>query len=327
MTFGEVVKEVDKYFGKDLFEKKPLIRSLIEEELFRLAEEAEKKELEEEEAAEAKARAEVATKGMTQDGVNSGIDKAEELQVDKDVKSEDAAKIEDGNRVEQVLKAWISVDDESRNRIDAAESSQDGQCEHDRRNENNGGDFTRDDNAQDINRGDHVECSRDCDRLKKNNNSEAMGGSEDGKSDEANTGENDVTKDGINRNGGKSALDDVCGAEPTLDGENGENATCLEEGKAEETGNVENSENTASHDAKDGKGKEAMENANTEQSITGANDDGKTEYAEHTVNTKADVDLPADDATENGKTEDQIATSKQSEMAQLTDMHAAHAGN
>ncbi|KAJ1296714.1 hypothetical protein BS78_01G323500 [Paspalum vaginatum] len=50
MTFGDVVKEVDKYFGKDLFERKPLIRSLIEEELFRLTEEAEKKELEEEEA-------------------------------------------------------------------------------------------------------------------------------------------------------------------------------------------------------------------------------------------------------------------------------------
>ena len=58
----------DKYFGKDLFERKPLVRALIEEELFRLAEEAEKKELEEEEAMEAKARAEQAARESAKDG-------------------------------------------------------------------------------------------------------------------------------------------------------------------------------------------------------------------------------------------------------------------
>ena len=77
----------DKYFGKDLFERKPLIRSIIEEELFRLTEEAEKKELEEEELAEAKDRAEQTAKEMAQvQTVESGIEKLNLLQAVQMVK-------------------------------------------------------------------------------------------------------------------------------------------------------------------------------------------------------------------------------------------------
>uniref|UniRef100_A0A0D9VV88 DEK-C domain-containing protein n=1 Tax=Leersia perrieri TaxID=77586 RepID=A0A0D9VV88_9ORYZ len=292
MTFGDVVKEVDKYFRKDLFEKKPLIRSLIEEELFRLAEEAEKKELEEEEAAEVKARAEQAAKGRAKAGLNSGIHKAEALQV-KDGRSEDAAdaKNKHGNSVVKDLKGGISVKvAENINRTDAAKSSQD---EHDRRNENNGGDFTGNDNAvQDANNGDHVECSRDgeAERPKKNNNGEAVEGSEDGRTEASNSGKNTDIKYDSNQNGHKSALDvDDRGAEDSH-GNRNEHLSCVEDGKAQEAGNTENGENVVSHSSEDGKRKEPMETANTEQTQTNGGGDDKSGDAEHNANTEADVE-------------------------------------
>ncbi|KAF0921802.1 hypothetical protein E2562_020096 [Oryza meyeriana var. granulata] len=307
MTFGDVVKEVDKYFGKDLFEKKPLIRSLIEEELFRLAEEAEKKELEEEKAAEVKARAAQAAKERAKAGVNSGTDKAEALQV-KDGKSEDAAKNKHGNSVEKVLKGGMSVEvAENINRSDAADSSQDGRCEHDRESENNVGDFARNHNAvQDANSGDHVECSRDGEakRPKKKNNSEAIEGSEDGKTEASNSGENADTKDDSNQTGDKSALG---GAEESYGNKNGEHVACVEDGKAQEAGNTENSENAVSHNRKDAKRKEPMENANTEQTLTDVGDDDKTEDAEHNANTEADINSCADGTSEKGKTNSDTA--------------------
>ncbi|XP_006650193.1 uncharacterized protein LOC102721060 [Oryza brachyantha] len=313
MTFGDVVKEVDKYFGKDLFEKKPLIRSLIEEELFRLGEEAEKKELEEEEAAEAKARGEQASKEWTKVGVDSGIDKAEERKVAKDGKSKDAAKNEHCHSVEKGLEGGISVEvaAENINKSDAAEISQDRRCEHDRENENNGGDFTMDDNAvQDANSGDHVESSRDgkTERTKKINNGEAIDGSEDGKTEASNSGENADTRNDSNKNGDKSALDvDHRGAEESDGKKNGEHVACVEDDKAHEAGNTEG-ENVISHDTEDGKRKEAMENASTEQTLTGAGDDGKTGDAEHNTDTEADVDSCADGTAEKGKTNSDAVT-------------------
>uniref|UniRef100_A0A0E0KF05 DEK-C domain-containing protein n=1 Tax=Oryza punctata TaxID=4537 RepID=A0A0E0KF05_ORYPU len=305
MTFGDVVKEVDKYFGKDLFEKKPLIRSLIEEELFRLAEEAEKKELEEE-AAEVKARAEQAAKEGAKAGVNSGIDKAGALQV-KDGKSEDAAKNKHDNSVENGLKGGVSVEvAENIYRSAAAESSQDGRCEHDRENENNGGDFTRNDNAvQDSISSDHVECSRDgeAERAKMDSNGEAVEGSEDGRTEASNSGENADTKDDRNQNGDKSALDvDDRGAEDSHCNKSG-HVDCVEDVKAQEAGNTGNGENVVSHDTeKDAKRKEPIENTSTEQTLADAGDDGKTEDAEHNTNTKADVDSRADGTSENERT-------------------------
>nr|AAS07057.1 expressed protein [Oryza sativa Japonica Group]ABF96584.1 expressed protein [Oryza sativa Japonica Group] len=302
MTFGDVVKEVDKYFGKDLFEKKPLIRSLIEEELFRLGEEAEKKELEEE-AAEVKARAEQAAKEGTNAGVNSGIDTAEALQV-KDGKSEDAAKNKRDNSAENGPKGGVSVEvAENINRSAAAESSQDGRCEHDRENANNGGDFIRDDNAvQDTISGDHVEYSRDgeAERAKMNSNGEAVE-AVDGGTEASKGGESADPKDDNNRNGDKSALDiDDRGAEDSHCNKNGENVACVENGKTNEAGNTENGENVVSHDAeKDDKRKDPIQNANPEQTLTDAGDDGKTEDAEHNANTEADVDSCADGTAEN----------------------------
>uniref|UniRef100_A0A0D9Z8V1 DEK-C domain-containing protein n=1 Tax=Oryza glumipatula TaxID=40148 RepID=A0A0D9Z8V1_9ORYZ len=279
MTFGDVVKEVDKYFGKDLFEKKPLIRSLIEEELFRLGEEAEKKELEEE-AAEVKARAEQAAKEGTNAGVNSGIDTAEALQV-KDGKSEDAAKNKRDNSAENGPKGGVSVEvAENINRSAAAESSQDGR----------------------ILSGDHVEYSRDgeAERAKMNSNGEAVE-AVDGGTEASKGGESADPKDDNNRNGDKSALDiDDRGAEDSHCNKSGENVACVENGKTNEAGNTENGENVVSHDAeKDGKRKDPIQNASPEQTLTDAGDDGKTEDAEHNANTEADVDSCADGTAEN----------------------------
>lgn len=203
MTFGEVVKQVDKYFGKDLFERKPLIRSLIEEELFRLAEEAEKKELEEEVAAEAKARAEQAAKERAKEGrVESDIDKANELEAGQDGKSKDAARTEIDNSIEKGVKGGISVKAaENRYSDAAAESSQNGKAEDDV-NEKNSDEFTKDGKTekvvQNANGDDGVEASRDgkAETAKENNNGGTVEGSEYGKAEEASDEENDDTEDG-----------------------------------------------------------------------------------------------------------------------------------
>ncbi|XP_047087034.1 DEK domain-containing chromatin-associated protein 4-like [Lolium rigidum] len=167
MTFGEVVKAVDKYFGKDLFERKPLIRALIEEELFRLAEEAEKKELEEEEAMGIKARAEQAAKASRKDGrVGSDIVKENGLRAGQDGKSKDAEKNYRSDNVEKDAGNGTSVKAvDNRSSDDAAESSQDGKAEVETDNETNCDGFAKDGDAgnivQNANGDDGVEISKD----------------------------------------------------------------------------------------------------------------------------------------------------------------------
>ncbi|VAH70958.1 unnamed protein product [Triticum turgidum subsp. durum] len=155
MTFGEVVKAVDKYFGKDLFKRKPLVRALIEEELFRLAKEAERKEVEEEEAMEAKIKAEQAAKDSSaRDGrVESEIDKEHEVEADPDGKSKDAEKIGNSNSSEEGGKSGICVKtgEKGNSAAATAENLQDGKAEvDDTRKKGNSDGFGKDCEAEKV---------------------------------------------------------------------------------------------------------------------------------------------------------------------------------
>ncbi|KAF7020408.1 hypothetical protein CFC21_033513 [Triticum aestivum] len=231
MTFGEVVKAVDKYFGKDLFERKPLVRALIEEELFRLAKEAERKEVEEEEAMEAKVKA---AKDSARDGrVESDIDKEEyEVEAGPDGKSKDAEKIGNSKSSDKGGKSGICVKagEKGNSNAAAAENLQDGKSEVD---------DTR-----------KKEFSKDCEAEKIVQNANGDGGMEMLRDGEAETGNN------CNGNtiGGSGEKDD------TTDGR-------CEEGRAEKdaenAGDCEPEEsetNEPEAEVKDVKSKEASGN-------------------------------------------------------------------
>ncbi|XP_048561343.1 DEK domain-containing chromatin-associated protein 1-like isoform X1 [Triticum urartu] len=231
MTFGEVVKAVDKYFGKDLFERKPLVRALIEEELFRLAKEAERKEVEEEEAMEAKVKA---AKDSARDGrVESDIDKEEyEVEAGPDGKSKDAEKIGNSKSSDKGGKSGICVKagEKGNSNAAAAENLQDGKSEVD---------DTR-----------KKEFSKDCEAEKIVQNANGDGGMEMLRDGEAETGNN------CNGNtiGGSGEKDD------TTDGR-------CEEGRAEKdaenAGDCEPEEsetNEPEEEVKDVKSKEASGN-------------------------------------------------------------------
>ncbi|XP_062211532.1 DEK domain-containing chromatin-associated protein 4-like [Phragmites australis] len=263
MTFGEVVKKVDKYFGKDLFEIKPLIRSLIEEELFRLAEEAETKELEEEEAAEAKARAEQAAKARAKDRtVESGVNKRNELQAGQGGKIKDTAKNTNGNTTEKGFRGGTSVEAadngnsskaaDNGNSSKAAESSQDGQVDADTKNGNNGDEFTEDGKSEKVApniNGDYAIQGSRIGKAEtvKNKNVDSLQVSKDGKLEVVSKGENDDTEDdraeeGRSGNSGNNAEDfNGCEAEDCNSHENDERVECAEDGKTQEANNNENS--------------------------------------------------------------------------------------
>ncbi|KAM3198292.1 hypothetical protein ACQJBY_073440 [Aegilops geniculata] len=249
MTFGEVVEAVDKYFGKDLFERKPLVRSLIEEELFRLAKEAERKEVEEEEAMEAKVKA---AKDSARDGrVESEMNKEYEVEAGPDGKSKDAEKIGNSNGSEEGGKSGICAKAGEKGNSDAAasENLQDGKAEVDNtRKKGNSDGFSKDcDEAEKIvqnaNGDGGVEILRDGKAETGNNCSgnTTTGGCEDVKS-----GEKDDTKDGRSDEEGRAEND----AENAGDCEPEESKTNEPEAEAEaEDVKASGNEITPSHGA------------------------------------------------------------------------------
>ncbi|CAL4939935.1 unnamed protein product [Urochloa decumbens] len=307
MTFGDVVKEVDKYFGKDLFERKPLIRSLIEEELFRLTEEAEKKELEEEEVAEAKARAEQAVKEMTQvRTVESGIDERNVLQAGPDGKTKDSSK--DTN--DEGINGGASVEPAvERNNSTAAEGSQDHKADADAQNEDICDEVTKNGEGEKVapiaNSDSAVQGSSNGEaETMKNNNVQTLEGSKNDKVKGV-SGENDVTEDSRNEEGRSGNDGNNAEAEESNNRGNDEHVEYTEDGKAQEAHNNENSINVEIHGDIDGRAKEGDINAERSQSDAGRN--GKAEDAdEHSANTKVDVDSGNGGAAENGKTDGDV---------------------
>ncbi|OEL34824.1 hypothetical protein BAE44_0004157 [Dichanthelium oligosanthes] len=329
MTFGDVVKEVDKYFGKDLFERKPLIRSLIEEELFRLTEEAEKKELEEEEAAEANARAEHAAKEMAHvRTVESGIDKPN-VQASQDGKTKDSSKNTNDSTNEKVANGGASMEPAvKRNNSVAAEGSQDHKADADTQNENTHDELTKD--GKDANvaptaNGDSAAqgSSNGESETMKNKSVETLERPEDGKVKcasngekvdteggkvkGASNGENVDTEDSRNEEGrswnddGNAEAVNGCEAEECSNQGNDERVEHTEDGKAQEAHNNEKSANVEIYGEKDGKGKEGDINAGPSQADAGGN--GNAEDAEHNANTKVYVDSGKNGAAENGKSD------------------------
>ncbi|KAM0838470.1 hypothetical protein ACQ4PT_060967 [Festuca glaucescens] len=283
MTFGEVVKAVDKYFGKDLFERKPLIRALIEEELFRLAEEAEKKELEEEEAMGTKARAEQAAKASTKDGrVGSDIVKENGLQAGQDGKSKDAEKSYRSDIIEKGTGKGTSVKAvDNRSSDDAAESSQDGKAEVETENETNCDGFAKDGEAgnivQNANGDDGVEISKDGKAGSIVQNANGDDGVE-------------IFKDGKTGNIVQNANGD-------------DGVEILQDGKAEAD---RKNENNSDGFTKDGEAVNIVQNANGDDGIEIFND-GEPETAKNcrgnTIGGSEDVKAGEDEGTKDGRTE------------------------
>ncbi|GJN40840.1 hypothetical protein PR202_gn00251 [Eleusine coracana subsp. coracana] len=300
VTFGDVVKEVDKYFGKDLFERKPLIRSLIEEELFRLSEEAEKKELEEEEAAEAKARAEQSTKEMAQvQTVGTGIKKQNKNVPGQNCKTKDCdnGHEKDGNGGSSI----------KRNSSDAAESLHNGIVDAHRKIGDN--EPTNDSKCGkvsiSINKDVDIQGSRTGEVAivnLKNNNIDTLEGSEDDRIDACNREHDDTeygrTQGGRSENGDNNA-DDIngCEAEESRSYADYERVKHVGNGKAKEASN-DKSSNVAIRSDNDGKGKEG--NIDVEQNPADGGGDGKAEDAVHSANTKVDVDSGKNGAAVNG---------------------------
>lgn len=316
MTFGDVVKAVDKYFGKDLFERKPQIRALIEEELFRLAEEAEKKELEEEEA---KARSEKAAIESTKEGrVESDTEKESELQAGQDGESKDSENNDNRNCIEKCAKSDISVKaNGNRNNKTSAESSQDGRAEVDTNNEDNCNKFTMDVNAetvvQNANGDDGAEMFRDgkSETAKKEFNGNAVCGSETGKAREENGTEDGRTEEwrsGNDSNAAENVGD--CEPEASNGNETGEHVNILGDDKAQRAGDSEGSENVVSHGPGCDRVKDTIVNVNTEQSPADADDDGKAKVAKPNEKNKDDVDSSKYGTAENGKTMDDAKTNE-----------------
>ncbi|CAN6324923.1 unnamed protein product [Urochloa humidicola] len=316
MTFGDVVKEVDKYFGKDLFERKPLIRSLIEEELFRLTEEAEKKELEEEAVAEAKARAEQAVKEMKQvQTVESGIDERNVFQAGPDGKTKDSSKdINDSTNEEGISGGPFVESAVERDNSTAAEGSQYQKADTDTQNEDIRDKLTKKGEGEKVapiaNSDSAIQgSSNDEAETMKNNNVQTLEGSKNVKVKGASNGENDWTEDSRNeegRSGNVGSNAEACEAEESKNRGNDEHVEHTEGGKAQEAHNneIENSINVEIHGDIDGNAKEGDINAEESQSDAGRN--GKAEDAEHSANTKVDVDSGKSGAAENGKTDGDV---------------------
>ncbi|WVZ57262.1 hypothetical protein U9M48_007667 [Paspalum notatum var. saurae] len=324
MTFGDVVKEVDKYFGKDLFERKPLVRSLIEEELFRLTEEAEKKELEEEEAAGAKARAEQAAEEMVQvQTVESGINKQNILQADQNGNTKDSSKNLNSSTNEKGVDIGASVESAvKRNSSDAAEGSEGQKADADTNNKNICDELTKD------SKGEKLAPIADSDNViqgsshgeaetMKNDNVETLEGYKDSKMEGAGNGENDDTEDCRNEGirsgnvGNNAEAANGCEAEGSNDHGNSECVEHTEDGKAQEAINNEKFENSfkadeANINENSGKPQEANNNEksanveihgdkdstakegdiNVEQSQADGGGNGKAEDAEHSARSK-----------------------------------------
>lgn len=288
MTFGDVVKEVDKYFGKDLFERKPLIRSLIEEELFRLTEEAEKKELEEEEAAEAKARAEQAAKMAQVQTIELGINKRS---------------VYGGAPVESAIKRNIS---------DAAESSENHKTDADTENKNICDESTKDGkgekvvpNANSYN-AIHGSSHSEAETMK-NDNVETIEGYKDSRNEGSRSG--NVGSNAEAANGCEAEDSDNRGSyervERTEDGKAQEANNNENSGKGQEANNNENSASVEIHGDEDGRAKEGE--INVEQSQSDCGGDGKAEDAEHyNTHTKVDADSRKNGAAENGNADGDV---------------------
>ncbi|KAK1649542.1 hypothetical protein QYE76_067347 [Lolium multiflorum] len=284
MTFGEVVKAVDKYFGKDLFERKPLIRALIEEELFRLAEEAEKKELEEEEAMGIKARAEQAAKASTKDGrVGSDIVKENGLQAGQDGKSKDAEKNYRSDNIEKEAGNGTSVKAvDSRSSDDAAESSQDGKAEVETVNETNCDGFSKDGEAgnivQNVNGDDGVEISKD--------------------------GKAGSIVQNANGNDGVEILKDGKTGDIVQNANGDDGVEILQDGKAEAD---RKNENNSDGFAKDGEAVNIVQNAKGDDGVE-IFKDGKAETAKNcsgnTIGGSEDVKSGEGEGTKDGRTEE-----------------------
>ncbi|XP_051214742.1 uncharacterized protein [Lolium perenne] len=306
MTFGEVVKAVDKYFGKDLFERKPLIRALIEEELFRLAEEAEKKELEEEEAMGTKARAEQAAKASIKDvRVGSDIVKENGLQAGQNGKSKYAEKsYRSDNNIEKGAGNGTSVKAvDNRSSDDAAESSQDGKGEVETENETNCDGFAKDGEAgnivQNANGDDGVEISKDGKVGSIVQNANGDGGVE-------------ISKDGKAGSIVQNANGDD-GVEISKDGKTGDivqNANgddgveILQDGKAEAD---RKNENNSDGFTKDGEAVNIVQNANGDDGVE-IFKDGKAETAKNcsgnTMGGSEDLKAGEDEGTKDGRAEE-----------------------
>ncbi|KAG0550710.1 hypothetical protein BDA96_01G362000 [Sorghum bicolor] len=315
MTFGDVVKEVDKYFGKDLFERKPLIRCLIEEELFKLADEAEKKELEELEAAEAKARAEQAAKEMAQvQTVESGINKQHVLQAGRDSNTKDSLKNANDSTNKISIDGGASVESAfKRNSCYAAEGSGGHKADTDAKNKV----ITKDGNGEKVALA--PIANSDCTiqlqgssnvvaELMNNNNVEILEGSKDGKVKGASSGENNDTEDGSNEKnrsenvGSNAEAANGCEAEESNNHGNNERVEHTEDDKAQEANHNENSANVEIHADGDGEAKE--DDIDAEQSQADGGSNNKAEDAEHNEKTKVDDANSSKNGTaENGKTD------------------------
>ncbi|KAL6650132.1 hypothetical protein ACP70R_014356 [Stipagrostis hirtigluma subsp. patula] len=334
MTFGEVVKKVDKYFGKDLFERKPLIRSLIEEELFRLAEEAEKKELEEEEAAEAKARADQAAMERAKDKtVESGMNKPNELQVDQHSNTNNTANNKSGSTIEKGAKLGTAVEAaDNRNSSAAAGSPQDGKTYADTKNEHNGDELTKDGKGEKVAPDDCDDADQGSGKAEtvKNKNVDILQVSKDGKPEVVSKGENDDTgvggaDKGRGGSGGNYTADvSGCEAEKSNGHADDEHIERAEDSKAHEANNNGNSKDSKAHEAnnngnskivaipsdKDGKAKEG--DTNPEQCPTDSGGNGKGKADDADANAKADADSSKNGTTENGKNDDDVKANSDS---------------
>ncbi|KAM0909736.1 hypothetical protein ACQ4PT_014623 [Festuca glaucescens] len=345
MTFGEVVKAVDKYFSKDLFERKPLIRALIEEELFRLAEVAEKKELEEEEAMEAIARAEQAAKASAKDGrVGSDIEKENGLQAGQDGKSKDAEKSYNSDNIEKGAGNGTSVKAVGNRSSDAAaESSQDGKAEVETENETNCDGFTKDGEAgnivQNANGDDGVEISKDGKAGNIVQNANGDDGIEifkDGKAEADRKNENNsdgFTKDGKAGNIVQNANGDD-GVEIFKDGKAETAKNCsgntIGGSEAVKAGEDEGTKDGRTEECRSGNGAEKVGDCGPEESNTNekaghvnCSEDGKSQEAGGNVNGENTPSCGAECGNANETTEN--ASTEQSRIGEDDDGKAEDA--
>jgi len=280
-------------------------------------EEAEKKELEEEELAEAKDRAEQTAKEMAQvQTVESGIEKLNLLQASPDGKTKDSSMNTNDSSNDKGINGGAYVDSVvKRNSSDAAEGLQDHKANADTQNENVCDELTKDGKGEmvaPIANGDSAvqgSCPSNYeDETMKNSNVQILEDSKDGKVEGASNGENNDTEDSRNEEGRSgnvgSSADAVngCEGEESNNRGNDEHAEHTEDGKAQEAHNTENNINVEIHGDKDGKAKEGDINAEQSQADAGSN--GKAEDDEHNANTKGDVDSGKNGAAEKGKTDD-----------------------
>jgi hypothetical protein len=275
--------------------------------------------LEEEELAEAKARAEQAAKEMSQvQTVESGIEKQNLLQASPDGKTKDSSKNTNDSTNDKGVNGGASVDSAiKRNSSDAAEDLQDYKADADTQNENVRDELMKDGKGEMVapiaNSDSAVQDSSPSnyeDETMKNSNVQILEDSKNGKVEGASNGENNDTEASRNEEGRSgdvgSNADAVngCEAEESNNRGNDEHAEHTEDGKAQEAHNTENSINVEIHGDKDGKAKE--EDINAEQSQADAGSNGKAEDDEHNANTKGDVDSGKNRAAEKGKTDDDV---------------------